>query len=80
MLLTLGPFLSSIHSWLYYRDDVGVSNALSICRICPLDLAKGPFSEHLPLDFVVTLLLGKMLDVAGDGPHRGKLYLLCQRW
>jgi len=29
---------------------------------------------------VLTLLLGKMLDVARYGPYGGKLHLLCQGW
>jgi hypothetical protein len=28
------------------------------------------------LYIMLTLLMGEMLDVAGDGPHRGKLGLL----
>jgi len=80
MLPTLGPFLHPSHSCLYLPDDVVVWNALSICHISPPEVAKGSFSEHWPLCLVLTLLLGEMLDVARNGPHGGKLRLLCQGW
>jgi len=80
MLPTLGPFLPPSHCCLYSTDDVVGWNALLICHICPLEVAKGSFSERWPLYLVLTLLLGKMLDVARNGPHGGKLRLLCQGW
>jgi len=42
----VGPVLPPSHSWLYLLDDVIVLIALSICRICPPEVAKGSFSEH----------------------------------
>ena len=61
-------------------DDVVVLKALLICRFCPLEVAKCSFSEHGPWYFVLTLLLGEMLDVARSGQYEGKLHLICQGW
>jgi len=80
MLPTLRHFLPPSQSCLYSPDDVVVWNALEICHIGPLEVAKGSFSEHWPLYRVLTLLLADMLDVARNGPHWGKLHLLGQRW
>jgi len=80
MLAMVGPFLPTSHSCLYSPDDVVGWNASSICHICPPEVAKGSFSDHWPLYLVLTLLLGEMLDDARNGPHGGKLRLLCQGW
>jgi len=60
MLPTLGPFVPPSHSCLCSPDDVVGWNALSICHICPPEVAKGSFSEHWPLYLVLNLLLGEM--------------------
>jgi len=78
MLPTLGPFLPPSIACIHLLDYVDVWSALSICRICLLEVQKSSFSEHWPLYGELTLLLGKMLDVARYGPHGGKLCLLCQ--
>jgi len=79
-LQELGPFLLPSNTCLHSFDDIVVWNALSICHICLPVMAKGFFSEHWPLYFVLTLLLDEMLNVARYGPHRGKLRLLCFGW
>jgi hypothetical protein len=78
MLSTLGPFLPPSHSCLDSPDDVMMWNDMSICHICPPEVAKGSFSEHPPLYLVLTLSLCKMLDVTRNGPPGGKLCNLCQ--
>jgi len=72
----LGPALLPGRSYLHSLDDVVVWSLLLICRICLLGVAKGSLSEQLPLDFVLTLFMDEMLDVARYGPHAGKLRLL----
>jgi hypothetical protein len=59
-------------------DDVVGSTTLSICLVCPPEVAKSSFSEHWPLSFLWSLFLGEMLDVASYGRYGGKLHLLCQ--
>jgi len=61
-------------------NDYVVWNAMTSCRICPPEVAKGSFWEHWPWNLELTLLLGEMLNVASCGPHGGKLSLLCQDW
>jgi hypothetical protein len=57
-----------------------VWNAALICHICLPGVVKGSFSQHWPFYLVLTLLLGEMFDIAWNGPHGGKLNLLCQGW
>jgi len=45
--------------------------------ICLAEMATGSFSKHGALYFVLTLLMGEMLDVATYGPDGGKLRQLC---
>jgi len=78
MLPTLRPFLPPSLSDLHSLDDVVMWTALSICRICPLQVKKSSFSDHWPLCRVLTLLLAEMSDVARYGPHGGKLCIKCQ--
>jgi hypothetical protein len=80
MLPTLEPFLPPYSHRLYSPDDIVVWNASSICHIGLTEVVEGSFSEHSLLYLVLTWLLGEMLDVARNGPHRGKLHLLCQGW
>jgi len=80
MLQGLGPGLLTSHSWLNTFHDVVMQIALSICCISPLELVNGSFSGNWLLYFVLTLLLGEILDVAWCGPHGCKLHLLCQGW
>jgi len=76
----LGLSLPRSRSSLHLLDDVIGLTALSIGRFCQPELAKSSFSEHWPLQFAWTVLLGEMLDVARFGQYGGKLHLLCQSW
>ena len=73
-------FLPRSRSCPHSLDNVVEWNTLSTCRICRRDMATRSLSEHWPLYFVLTLLLGVMLDVARYGQYGGKLRLLCQGW
>jgi hypothetical protein len=44
----------------------------------PAGSGENIFLEDKPLDCVLLLLLGEMLNVSSYGPHGGKLSLLCQ--
>jgi len=80
MLQGLGPFQLTSHSRLHLLHAIVGWSALPIYHICRPVVVKGSFSEHWPLYFVLTLLIGMMLDVARYGPHEGKLRLLCRVW
>ena len=71
-------FLRPSRSCLYSRDDIIGYTALLISYICPLEAAKSSISENSPLQFVLTLSSGEMLDGARYGQSGGKLCLLCQ--
>jgi len=71
----LRPVLPPSHSCLDMPEDIVVWRALLISYIYLPVVAKGSFSEHWPLHFVLTLLMDKMMDVERYGPHSGKLCL-----
>ena len=77
-LPTLVPFLPPSRSGLHWLDTIEMWNALSIWHICPPEVWTSSFSEYSPLDLVLTLLLGEMLDVTRYGPNGGKLSRICQ--
>ena len=79
MLQQLRPFLLPSHSCLH-SVDVVLCSALWIRHICLQVVAKGSFSEHSSLYFVLTLLMGKMFEIVRYGPHGGKLHLLSRGW
>jgi len=68
-------FVLQICSFLHSLDDFVWSNALSIWQICLQEVAKCSFSEYVPLLLMVTLSLGKMLNIARYGEYRGTLRL-----
>jgi len=76
----LGLFLPCSRSCLHSLEDDVMWTALSIQCICMPDVAKCSFLAHWPLLFVLTLLLGEMLDVEWYNQYGGKLRLLCQGW
>jgi hypothetical protein len=47
-----------------------------IWHMCPPEVGESSFSEHRALYLMLTLLLGKMLDVASYGQYGGKLCLV----
>jgi hypothetical protein len=76
----LGLSLPLSHFCFHSLHDVVGFTTLSICHICHPEVVKRSISEHWPLWFGSTLLLGEMLDVASYGQYLGKLRLLCQAW
>jgi hypothetical protein len=76
----LGLFLPPSCSCLHSIHNIMVWIALLICSIYPPEEVKSSFLEYWPQYFELTLLLGKMLNVARYGPHGGTLHLLCQGW
>jgi hypothetical protein len=72
--LSLRPSRSCTHS----LDDIILWNTVWICHNCQSAVAKCTVSEHWPLQFVLTLVLGKVLDVGRDGQYGGKMCILFQ--
>jgi len=69
----LGLLLPPSHDCLHSIDNVVGATALPICLIGLPEGAKSSVSEHLLLKFALTLLLGKMLDVARYSQYGGML-------
>ena len=63
----LGRSPPGTRSCLHSLNEIVMLTALSICRFCQPGVAKRYFSEHCPLYFAWTLLLGETLDVASYG-------------
>jgi hypothetical protein len=78
--LGLGFFLLPVRCTLNVLDEVVVRTTLLSYHICLPGESKSSFSESSPLRFVVTLVLGKMLDVARHEQYGGKLHHLCHGW
>ena len=77
MLLGLGTILRGSHCC-HHSLDVLMRSAVSLYCIWLPEVMKGSFSEHWPLYSGLTLLMGKMLDVARYGPLVGQLCYFCQ--
>ena len=73
-------FRPSSFCCLHSPYNIIVWSACSIYHICLPDVMKSSFSEYWPLHCVLTLLLGKMLDVGRYGQYGGNLRPLCQGW
>jgi len=67
MLTALGTFLLPGCSYLFPLDDVVLWTALLIYGICQPVVTKSLFSVHLASNFVLTLFVGDLVDVATDG-------------
>jgi len=80
MLHELKPCLLPSSSCLDLLGDIIVWSGWSIYHICRLEVAKSSFSECWTFHYVLTLLLGKMLDVERYGQYGGKLRLSCKWW
>jgi hypothetical protein len=78
MLSMLEFCLPPRHSCLHSHDHIDMWTSLSICCICQPEVEESSVLEHWALNHVLTLMLGKMLDVARHGPCGGKLSLWCQ--